>query len=725
MKNEINNKILLNLNAQQKAAVVANENHLRIIAGAGSGKTGVLTKKIAYIIENGIAKAEKILAVTFTNKATNEMKERIFDLVGIKAKNTMISTFHSLCNFILRREINKLEDYSSNFDILDPSDQKNILENIYRKLNITSRDLSYSTVLDYISKWKNLEKKPEDINEQELEEEYQTIYSVYDLYCKKLEEIKALDFDDLMIFTVKIFREFPSVREKWSKKYSRILVDEFQDTSDLQFEIIKILTSNGAILTIVGDPDQTIYTWRGADPQLILNFDKYYPGAITVTLERNYRSTNIILSAANSLIEHNKQRLPKKLFTEIEGEQEIEFFHAFNIEAEARWVVTQINNLKKKKVQLKNIAIIYRSNFYSREFEEALIKENIPYQIVGGQKFFDKKVIKDVISYLKVINDGSTIGLMRIINVPSRKIGPVAVQKMIDFANQKQMNLFDALIDYFVNLKDYKNSKDFVELPLSHSIKKELVDFLNNINWARKMIKNKNSISLVLEKFLDKIKYLQSIKNPIEKNDAQVNIASFYESLKSKESKNAELNLTDYLNEVALMYEDSNENSLNSVVTLMTIHSAKGLEFQNVFLVGMVEGIFPSKKSVIQSEGLEEERRLAYVAITRAKERLFISDSGGNYFDLGTRSQTSRFVSEMGIKSEKLLNFTRLNPEGKLNYKHENANSPLIVGDIINHIVFGEGIVLEINDEVATIKFYKTNEVKNIMKNHKSIEKIN
>ncbi|MGZ9428506.1 ATP-dependent helicase [Mycoplasma sp. 1012] len=727
MKNDNNVKILSNLNDKQKSAVVYNQGHLRIIAGAGSGKTGVLTRKIAYLVENKITDAKKILAVTFTNKASNEMKERVINLVEEKGNEVFISTFHSLCNYILRREITNLKDYNSNFDILDSSDQKNILENIYRKLKITNRDINYSTVLEKISKWKNLEILPEEIDIDKLEEDDEIIVDLYTEYSKELKLLKALDFDDLMIFTVKIFQQFPEIKEKWRNKFSHILVDEFQDTSELQFEIIKHLTGEKNILTVVGDPDQTIYTWRGADVELILNFDKFFPGALTITLDQNYRSTNQILNAANSLIKNNKNRLEKNLFTDNISNEEIVFHHSFNVEVEARWVAEEINDLKRKKVQLKNIAILYRSGFYSRAFEEALIKENIPYQLLGGTKFFEKKVIKDLIAYLKVINDGSTVGLLRIINIPSRKIGPSAIQKLTEYANKRNVALFDCLIDYFTNRKTYMKEEGFEELPLNHSLQKELVDFLNSINFARKLLKSEKSISFVLEKFIEKIKYISSIKNILDKQDALNNLHSLMQGIKSWESKNPNLTLNDYLHEISLLTDSDDSNYEPNTVTLMTIHSSKGLEFQNVFLVGMAEGICPNKRTLKDEENIEEERRLAYVAITRAKERLFISDSGGNYFENQAYSQTSRFISEMGIKSEILQNFTKRTNDGQLNYKRNDKTINLVAGDLVNHIVFGEGIVLAEEGDTIIVKFKNLPEkdaTKKIMKQHKSLERI-
>ncbi|MBN3534555.1 ATP-dependent helicase [Mycoplasma procyoni] len=716
--------LIANLNKEQKAAVLYNKGHLRIIAGAGSGKTGVLTRKIAYLIQEELANPSEILAVTFTNKATQEMQERVVDLIGQKGASAFITTFHSLCNHILRREIEVLEGYNSGFDILDASDQKSILENIYRKLSITNKDITYGSALDRISKWKNNEIEPEDIKVESLEEDEEIHFQIYKQYHQQTQELKALDFDDLLIFVAKIFKNFPNIQKKWANKFKYILVDEFQDTSELQFDIVKSLTSTNAILTIVGDPDQTIYTWRGADPDLIVNFSDFYKDTTTITLAQNYRSTQIILSAANSLIKNNKNRLEKNLFTENEGEDEIQFYHAFNMESEARWVVHKIDELKKKKVQLKNIAILYRSNFYSRAFEEALINENIPYQLLGGQKFFERKVIKDAIAYLKVINDGSTVGLLRIINVPSRKIGPVAIQKIVEFANNKNMSPFECLIDYFGNLKQLKTQANFQELPLSHNLQKEVVKFLNDINWSRKMIKDGHPIHAILEKFLERIKYMQSMKvQPNEKHEAQQNINELLAAIKSWENKNKDKGLNAYLDEISLLTDSDELGSSFGGITLMTAHSSKGLEFQNVFLVGMSEGIFPSRRS-LEDKDIEEERRLAYVAVTRAKERLFISDSGGSFYDNNQLSQTSRFVSEMGIKSEKLLNFTRISQDGKLNYSKDDKAAELIAGDIVNHIVFGQGIVLEIQGDVAVIKFQKDGLIKTLLKNHKSLEKI-
>ncbi len=712
--------IFENLNKEQKAAILKNDGPLRIIAGAGSGKTGVLTKKISYLIKKMGVLPERILALTFTNKAANEMKSRVVSIIGTDGNKSNISTFHALCYKFLRTEIENL-NFPKNFIVIDSTDQIYILKKIYKEINLTSSLLSYASIIKFISKSKILSINYDEAENNKVDNDTEMLkIDIYKKYKLELESKKYVDFDDLLILTNKVLVDFPEVRKAWAGKFDYILVDEFQDTSIIQYNIIKLL-SNLKNITIVGDPDQTIYSWRGADINLINNFHKDFKGTTTITMDMNYRSTKNILDAANKLIRSNEDRLPKSLKTEGLMGDPIEFYYAYSQEAEARWVVNQINELKRNKVQLKDIAIFYRSNFYSRLIESSLITDAINHKIFGGQKFFERSEIKDVISFLWTISKTpSQIHFQRIINVPARKIGPATESKLIKFAEEKNMSIYEALIEHFRII------------PVPKETKSKIVDFLNEIRRHKSFLERGISISKTIESFLNSINYMFSIKDDNTESDSKLeNINELFKSIENWETKNPTLKLEDYLEEISLMNmsSDSEEDAIN-YVTLMTIHASKGLEFKNVFLLGLNEDVFPSARiSQIEDEQkkkhkMEEERRLAYVAITRAKEKLFISGARGTNFIANVTNQKSpsRFISEMGIDiSAYVSDLTTIK-----NFENDiKINKNYIVGDVISHISFGEGTVLDLEGDKITIKFNKEEVgTKQFLKNHKSIERI-
>ena len=722
-KEEINifeETIFENLNKEQKAAILKNNGPLRIVAGAGSGKTGVLTRKISYLIKKIGILPERILALTFTNKAANEMKSRVVSIIGNDGDKSNILTFHSLCYKFLRTEITNI-DFPKNFIVIDSTDQIYILKKIYKEINLTSSLLSYTSIIKFISKSKILSIDYDDAQEVENENDTKSLkIEIYKKYKAELESKKYVDFDDLLILTNKILNDFPEVRKTWSSKFDYILVDEFQDTSIIQYNIIKLLT-NFKNITIVGDPDQTIYSWRGADINLINNFHKDFKGTTTITMDVNYRSTKNILDAANKLIRSNEDRLPKSLKTSGPVGDPIEFHYAYSQEAEARWVVNQINELKRNKVQLKDIAIFYRSNFYSRLIESSLITDAINHKIFGGQKFFERSEIKDVISFLWTLSKTpSQIHFQRIINVPARKIGPATEAKLIKFAEEKNMSIYECLIEHFKII------------PVPKETKSKIVDFLNEIRRHQNFLERGISISKTIESFLNSINYMFSIKDDNTESDSKLeNINELFKSIENWETKNPDLKLEDYLEEISLMNmsSDSEEDAIN-YVTLMTIHASKGLEFKNVFILGLNEDIFPSAR-ISQIENIdkqkikmEEERRLAYVAITRAKEKLFVSGARGTNFiaDVINQKSPSRFISDMGIDlSPYVSDLTTIK-----NFENDiKINKNYIIGDFISHISFGEGVVLDLEGDKITIKFNKEDiGIKQFLKNHKSIERI-
>ncbi|MGL6124992.1 MAG: ATP-dependent helicase [Metamycoplasmataceae bacterium] len=718
-KNILEEKIFKNLNKEQKAAILKNDGPLRIIAGAGSGKTRVLTRKISYLVKKLNIKPERILALTFTNKAANEMKSRVVEIIGEEGEKCNISTFHSLCYKFLREEITNI-DYPKNFIVLDSADQIYVLKKIYKEINLTSSLLSYVSILKYISKTKISEVISDNEDEKTDNDTEMLKSEIYQKYVEELRAKKYIDFDDLLILTNKILSQFPLIKKAWSNKFDYILIDEFQDTSIIQYNIIKSL-SNLKNIAIVGDPDQTIYSWRGADINLINNFHKDFKNTTTITMDVNYRSTKNILNAANKLIRSNEDRMPKSLKSNGEKGAPIEFHYAYSQEAEARWVVGQINELKKNKVQLKDIAIFYRSNFYSRLIEASLVAESINHKVFGGQKFFERTEIKDAISFLWTISKTTPqIHFQRIINIPARKIGPVTEAKLVEFASEKNLSLYDALV------------QNFKVLPVTKETKVNIVNFLNEIRRHKSFIERKIPISKVIESFLNSVGYIALIREDNTEADSKVeNIQELFKSIDTWQSKNPTLSLEDYLEEISLMNisSDAEEDAIN-YVTLMTIHASKGLEFKNVFILGLNEDVFPSARiSQIDDEEqrkikMEEERRLAYVAITRAKEKLFVSGARGTNFisDVINQKYPSRFISEMGLDvSAHVSDLTAIK-----NFENDmKISKNYVVGDLISHISFGDGVVLDIEGDKITIKFNKKEMgIKQFLKNHKSIERL-
>ncbi|MCV3733783.1 ATP-dependent helicase [Mycoplasma enhydrae] len=725
-----------NLNVQQRQAVEYNDGPLRIIAGAGSGKTRVLTHKIAYLIEKLNINPARILALTFSNKAANEMKQRVSSMLDNPGQLPLISTFHAICARILRQEIHLL-GYNNDFQIVDELDQKAILKSVYNELDISHIEYSYSSMISYIQNKKNalfdfLDVVDEKINKSLSDSErkiLETKDNIYKKYQERLERSRALDFDDLLVFVHRLFYDpnYDNIAKKWGKRYDHILVDEFQDTSVIQYKILQKLSTSDH-LTIVGDPDQTIYSWRNADINIIVNFDKDYPSALTVKLEENYRSTKKILHHANSLISKNKIRLDKALYTHNEDGEEVEFYCGHSEEAEARWIAQKISELKRSRVQLKNIAILYRTNSYSRAVEEALIRENTIYKIFGSIKFYQREEIKDALAYLRVIHDGSELMLLRIINKPSRKIGDVTIDKLIEFARSKNTDLYSAIEKHFSEIQK--------TLRVSNLTITKLATLINAIRWARKALKT-NSISDTLKEFMiNTIKYFEIFKSSEEESESKLeNFMSLLNVIESWEKNNPHGSIDEYLQEITLITDRDVEDDATSFVSLMTVHNAKGLEFDYVFICGLAENIFPLRRAITIApnkdfiflshsstkkenfEGLEEERRLAYVAITRAKTKLFLS------FAINRSGYTkgSRFLKEAGIKTQS--SSIDIANDFSIAEENNNNNSDLIVGDEIMHQTYGKGKIIEMVDTIITIHFPDLKTTKQFERSHHSIKK--
>ncbi|WP_322910641.1 ATP-dependent helicase [Mycoplasmopsis felis] len=713
--------LLEDLNEQQSQAVQYFDSPLRIIAGAGTGKTKVLTRKVAYLINALGISPKNILGVTFTNKAAQEMSTRISKYCYTNNEKLNIMTFHSFCSSILRKEIHHL-GFKNDFTIIDEPDKLQILKEVYKKLNISSNEVSHKNAIQYISWFKNFNK---DINElYKTNSSDDILNKIYIEYTNELAKNGSLDFDDLVLQTNILFSERPDVLEKSKNKYDYILIDEFQDTSVLQYEIMKSIISDKTHLTIVGDPDQTIYNWRGADVNLILNFEKDFQNSKTIVLDTNYRSTKKILDSANKLIKHNKIRYNKDLITNNEEGSDIEFSHSFNEEAEARWVINKINQLKKEKNQLKSIVILYRTNYYSRAFEQALIEEGIPHKIVNGTKFYQRSEIKDAIAFLRVLYNSNELSFKRVINVPNRLIGEKS-QELIDkfVADHNSINTLDCIM---------KNWKEF--WTKHKNIAENILDFIKKIvTYKKLLLEEKNKISTVLNYFLKEISYFKFIeKNKSLRGTAEENVMELINSIEVWETKNKDKNIEDYLNYINLISINDEYDGNTNYVTLMTIHSAKGLEYDNVFLVGMSKGLFPSYR-IFQSEVskekelelLEEERRLAYVAVTRARKKLFLSSSRGKIHSLNIDKEPSSFITELGINLNDILLMNDNHGIDLSETSYEEIklqNSKMLIGDIISHTIFGEGEVVDLDgDNSVVIKFKQSGETKRFNKNHHSI----
>ncbi|WP_423364248.1 ATP-dependent helicase [Mycoplasma sp. P36-A1] len=680
---------LEHFNKAQQDAITSTDPYIRVIAGAGSGKTAVLTTRIAYLIQERKVKSNKILAITFTNKAATEMKDRVYDLLGDQQSDFkgVVATFHGFCLRVLKEDINML-GYPNNFNIIDPDDQKSILKDINKELEYDAETFKVKAIISYISNKKN------KYNLEKLDENLERVYDIfYDKYEKYLQEHFYLDFDDLIIKVVKLFETNAVILEKWRYRFNYIMVDEFQDTNSQQYELVKMLALEQNIF-VVGDPDQNIYSWRGAKIEYIMNFEKDFKNAKTIKLEYNYRSYSHILDIANDLIQNNDNRIEKKLIPTLDSEDKVIHFVADTAEQEANYVAEKINEIiaNNDGVNYNDFAILYRSNYISRVFEQKLTQMNIDYKIYGGTRFYERKEIKDFISYLKVIDNEDELALTRIINVPKRKIGPKAIEKITNYARSNKIGMFEALKN---NLSEIKLSKtqekslaEFVDIiKQQQESNEEVFSMLVNINDSVNILDEYNFQSFEYQKRADNVQELINYAQTID------------------------LSLSDFLQSVSLDTTDEKEDSPK--VSLMTMHAAKGLEYKYVFTVFLNDGVFPSSYSM-ERLNFEEERRLAYVAFTRAKNQLFLISHRMNQNNY-TNVSSSVFVKE--IDNE------HLDKEGKYKqdlHLHTNVNEMEMMkkrknnmkekqefnkGDKVIHPIFKKGVIIEVNDNIAKIAF--------------------
>ena len=693
------------LNDKQREALLATEGPLLILAGAGSGKTKVVTSKIAYLIEELNVPSWKILAITFTNKAAKEMKDRVQKLIDRDISSMWIGTFHSICVRILRRNIEKI-GYNGNFTIYDRDDQITVVKEAIAELSIDRDIYKPRAIINDISNIKSEGISPIEYIEANKDNFFkENLGKIYDLYEKKLRKNNALDFDDLLIKTVDILKSEEDVRDFYRDKFEYIFVDEYQDTNKIQYELIKLIAGTKPNLTVVGDNDQSIYKWRGADINNILNFHKDFPGAKIVKLEQNYRSSQKILDVANQVIEHNTSRIEKNLWTSRDEGKDVVYREFPHSNEEEYGVVNKIIALNYKGEEFKDMAILYRTNAQSRGFEEALVRERIPYKIVGGLKFYDRMEVKDVLAYLRILNNtDDNVSLARIINRPKRGIGDTSLSDLLDYADANRLSLYEVItnIDDFedLNLRARKNIKDF------GSILKILKDRAENL-----------SIGKLFEEVLYESGYVNDLKNQntIEAKTRLENIEELHSNIMEYDREGVEL--AEYLNTLSLL-SDVDKTSEDTGVNLMTLHAAKGLEFGTVFLVGLEEGLFPTSRALESEEEVEEERRLCYVGVTRACNNLFISSSRTrSMYGKLTPAKRSRFIEEMGDKIEiiedkkrELLEICDYNEENTsvtrpkkffgMDKKVEtNKNSSdgknINVGDKVKHKIFGKGMVVQ------------------------------
>lgn len=690
------------LNDKQKEAVLADDGPVLILAGAGSGKTSVLTTKIAYLIEEKGANPKNILAITFTNKAAREMKERIIKMVGSKAYDMQISTFHSFGLRIIKENYEKL-GYEKNFTIIDSDDSLTLIKKIMKELNIDTTRCNPKFIKNNISSCKNEMMSPSRYKSLAVDDVSEITYKVYEKYQEALKRNNSLDFDDLLTMPVMLFNKCKDVLDSYQELFKYVFIDEYQDTNEAQYILSKMISAKYKNICVVGDEAQSIYSWRGANYKNILNFEKDYKDAKVILLEQNYRSTKMILNAANSVIKNNINKKDKNLWTLNEEGEKIKYIKANDEKDEASYVTKEIKELKNKGVNLDDIAVLYRTNAQSRTIEEGFLNSNIPYRIVGAFAFYSRKEIKDLLAYLKLIyNTKDDISLLRIINYPKRGIGSKTVDNLSVESVLNGTSIFDTI----------KSGK---ELEFKKQIE-EMIDLSNNLSLTETidMVLNKSGIKKELES-----------EHTLEADIRLENLNEFKSISKTFEEESGIASLEEFLNEVSLV-SDVNEqkNDDTSKVTLMTIHAVKGLEFDYVFVIGMEENIFPHVNSSFEEEGLEEERRLCYVAITRAKKKLYLLNAlRRTLFGKTSVNMPSRFISEIddeyidkpSIKKEFISKLDKT--------KMFNLDNGLNVGDNVVHDSYGPGVVVMVDKSIATIAF-KGVGIKKLMKNHKSIKKV-
>jgi DNA helicase II / ATP-dependent DNA helicase PcrA len=695
------------LNEKQKEAVLYNDGPLLIIAGAGAGKTKTLTTKIAYLIENDMARPYNILAITFTNKAAKEMKDRIYKLIGDEAKKIQISTFHSFGLKLLRENYETL-GYEKNFVIMDSDDSLTVVKKIIKDLGYDPKVYNPRAIRNKISGCKNEMMTPDIYERYAISDYEKVVQQVFEKYETKLKKNNSVDFDDLLLLPIELFKKNPDILEKYQDLYKYILIDEYQDTNEAQYILTKMISAKNRKITCVGDDSQSIYSFRGANYKNILNFEKDYKDAHTILLEENYRSTSTILDAANQVIKNNKQRKDKNLWTSRGIGEKIKYYRAYNEKDEAQYTIRKIKELVNRNVQYKDIAILYRTNAQSRVLEEEMLKENLPYRVIGSFYFYSRKEIKDLIAYLRLIhNSKDNISLLRVINTPKRGIGLKTIDNLTKKADEEGTSIYDAI-----------TAGKELEF-------KKIIEKLKNIS-------NELTLTELIDKVLDASGMRQELESEktLESEVRLENLEEFKSITKSFEEKEGLVSLEDFLLEISLISDVEEYKDDPNRISLMTVHSVKGLEFDHVFVVGMEEGIFPHMNSLMENSELEEERRLCYVAITRAKDDLHLVNARRRtLYGKEQINPVSRFIGEINsdlIESNVDNEVKQEEQKRKIQtgemFREEDVDYN--VGDYVYHETFGTGRVVEVTNTLVSVAFKHPHGIKKLMKNHKKLSKV-
>ena len=735
-------QLLDKMNPQQKEAILTTEGPLLVMAGAGSGKTRVLTHRIAYLMSEKQVSPYNILAITFTNKAAREMKERVEKLIGERGKDVWISTFHSMCVRILRRDID-LIGYDLNFGILDDADQLSVIKTVMEDLNLDPKRQSPKYFLSQISNAKNELKTPSDLNK---EFENEDVIRVYEKYQQTLFKNNRVDFDDLLMLTVHLFEKHPEVLSFYQNKFQYIHIDEYQDTNHAQYKIVKMLAKKFRNICVVGDSDQSIYSWRGANIENILSFESDYPDASVVLLEQNYRSKQMILNAANDVIKNNSGRRDKQLWSDRGEGEAIEYHRASDGDVEANYIADKIAYMRRDAYDYHDFAVLYRTNSQSRAIEQALLRQNIPYRLVGGQSYFKRKEIKDLMAYLRLIcNPDDDLSFVRVVNEPKRGIGAASIDKLSHFAAESELSLMSSIQDAtgvvakatLNKLMDFKTMIYMLRAQIEDHSLASFIDLVLSQTGYLEMLENENTIEA--DSRIDNLGEFKSMATQFEDVDLDEILAE-EESEERADDLPTMTKLIILLNDLMLQTDTETEEEANeSKVTLMTIHAAKGLEFPVVFICGFEDGIFPLRSAIEQgADDLEEERRLAYVAITRAEDLLFITNAQSRYqYGMRSANPESMFIREIsetylnktGIESRPRPSFTLKEameskaPKRQIKTVSLNSGSSWNSGDKVEHDTFGEGVVVGVKGEVISIAFSAPHGIKKLMGSHPALKK--
>ena len=705
------------LNEAQRSAVTTLNKYARVVAGAGSGKTRVLITRIAYMIDELGYMANSICAITFTNKAANEMRNRLIGMLGDSSSGVHISTIHSLCVTILRQDINVL-GYPRNFTILDSDDQKAILKEAYPKCDLDQKAYTYGSMLNYIGAMKGEGITPSKALEMAYHNRVEVKKAkVYQYYVERQQQLYALDFDDLLLWTVRLFKVDSNKLTKWQRRFHHILVDEFQDVDRVQYELIRQLAGDDNEVYVVGDPDQTIYTWRGANVEIIMHFERDFSPCETIVLDENYRSTPMILNGANSLIRNNRERVKKELYSRRDVGEKITHYTAVSEDAEALWIAQQIVELHRRGINYSKIAILYRANYISRSIEKGLLDFHVPYVIYGGIRFYDRAEVKDILSYLRILVGGDDLALKRIINVPKRGLGNKTTDTLLEIARKERTSMYEVM-------KRPGIFKGKTENEL-----RKLTDLIED--WKKRMVSM--PLDKILEMVFEESGYRKMLEDSKEE-DRLSNIKELMNDLHDFMLNYPESDLSEYLQMINL-YTDKNDMDANAdFVQLMTVHASKGLEFDYVFVCGLSDGVFPSERTLMEgTKGLEEERRLAYVAYTRAKNKLFLTEPQGFSFVLSRARTASRFITEIDEQYIEHAGFNFSNKDFQKSTfaikepvsqpAQKRKPSAFKTGDKVVHTVFGEGLVVQVKGNMMDVAFSFPHGVKTIMVNHPSVSK--